>query len=166
MAMKCAYHPEREVVGACVDCGRLVCAECKVELGGKIYCNACAEKILLGKAEREVSKPAEYIVTPENTSGQGKLAVVPEEIRGWNWGAFLLNWIWAWGNRVWIGFLALIPYAGIIMAIVLGVKGSEWAWQNKRWDSIEHFKRVQRKWAYWGAGVAILGIVLGIIANL
>jgi len=26
----------------------------------------------------------------ENTSGQGRLAVIPEEIRGWNWGAFLL----------------------------------------------------------------------------
>ena len=45
---KCAYHPEREVVGACVDCGRLVCAECKVELGGKIYCNSCVDKIAVG----------------------------------------------------------------------------------------------------------------------
>jgi len=35
--MKCAYHPEREAVGACVDCGRLVCDECKTLLGGKIY---------------------------------------------------------------------------------------------------------------------------------
>jgi len=25
--------------------------------------------------------------------------------------------------------------------IVLGVKGSEWAWQQKRWDSVEHFRR-------------------------
>jgi hypothetical protein len=34
--------------------------------------------------------------------------------------------------------------------LVLGAKGSAWAWRNGRWDSVEHFKRVQRKWAIWG----------------
>jgi hypothetical protein len=43
----------------------------------------------------------------ENTSGQVKSAVVPKEIRGWNWGAFLGNGIWAIGNQVWIGLPAL-----------------------------------------------------------
>jgi hypothetical protein len=28
-----------------------------------------------------------------NTSGQGPNAVVPPEIKRWNWGAFLLNWV-------------------------------------------------------------------------
>ena len=37
------------------------------------------------------------------------------------------------------------------MLFVLGAKGSAWAWRNGRWDSVEHFKRVQRKWAIWGA---------------
>ena len=57
----------------------------------------------------------------ENTSGQGAASVVPGEIKGWNWGAFFLNWIWSIGNNVWIGLLALI--LGIIMSIILGVKG-------------------------------------------
>lgn len=43
---KCAYHPKADAVGACVSCGRLVCAEFKVELQGKIYCNPCANKII------------------------------------------------------------------------------------------------------------------------
>jgi len=47
--MKCAYHPEREAVGACVDCGRLICAECKTVLGGKIYCNSCADKMAVAR---------------------------------------------------------------------------------------------------------------------
>ena len=34
--------------------------------------------------------------------------------------------------------------------LVLGAKGNAWAWRNGRWDSVEHFKRVQRKWAIWG----------------
>ena len=61
----------------------------------------------------------------ENTSGQGKLSNVPSEVKGWNWGAFLLNWIWSIGNNTWIGLLSLIPYAGIVMVIVLGIKGNE-----------------------------------------
>ena len=155
----CAYHPDRDAVGACVSCGRLICDECKTVLGGKIYCNPCADKMFAGKAETGVGQTETGVLGAENTSGQGSLAVIPREIGGWNWGAFLLNWIWAMGNSVWIGLLALIPYAGFIMAIVLGVKGSEWAWRNKRWDSIEHFKRTQSTWAKWG-----VGLVLGSIA--
>jgi len=96
----------------------------------------------------------------ENTSGQGKLATIPEEIRGWNWGAFLLNWIWGIGNNVWIALLTLIPYVNIIMPFVLGVKGNEWAWRNRKWDSIEHFKRVQRNWARVGKYIIVVSLIL------
>ncbi len=102
----------------------------------------------------------------QNTSGQGPSAVVPEEIKRWNWGAFLLNWIWAIGNRVWIGLLALIPCVGFIMSIVLGIKGSEWAWQNRRWESVEQFKQVQKTWAYWGLAILIIAVVLNIISAI
>jgi hypothetical protein len=85
-----------------------------------------------------------------NTSGQGFSAIVPPELQGWNWGAFLLTWIWGIGNKVWLALLALIPIpiAGLAVAIVLGVKGNEWAWQSKKWDSIEQFRRTQRTWMY------------------
>jgi hypothetical protein len=96
----------------------------------------------------------------ENTSGQGRISTVPPEIRGWNWGAFFLNFIWAIGNRTWIGLLALAPYIGIVMAIVLGIKGNEWAWKNKRWKSIDHFKRVQKRWSIWGVCLIILPVVI------
>lgn len=29
----------------------------------------------------------------DNNSGQGKNIEIPDEIKGWSWGAFLLNWI-------------------------------------------------------------------------
>ena len=45
--MQCAYHPDREPIGACVSCGRLICIECKALLGGKIYCTPCADKIFV-----------------------------------------------------------------------------------------------------------------------
>jgi len=102
----------------------------------------------------------------ENNSGGGKSVVPPPGISGWSWGAFLLNWIWAIFNQTWIGLVCLIPYVGLIGAIYLGIKGRELAWQNKRWDSIEHFQRVQKAWSWWGVvltlGLAGLGIVLAI----
>lgn len=99
----------------------------------------------------------------QNTSGQGAGSSVPNEIKGWNWGAFLLSWIWAIGNNVWWGLLALIPSAGLIMSIVLGIKGSEWAWQNKRWDSVHHFKKTQSTWAKWGIILFVAVTAIGFV---
>ena len=86
---------------------------------------------------------------------------IPQELDRWNWGAFFLNWIWGIGNATPIALLTFVPGLGFIMMFVLGLRGSRWAWRNKRWDGVEHFKRVQRKWAIaglivWIAGVAIL----------
>jgi hypothetical protein len=95
-----------------------------------------------------------------NNSGSGKIfddsISVPAEIKGWNWGALLLNVFWGIGNKVWISFLCLIPYVGLAMIIVLGIKGNEWAWKSRRWASIEQFKSNQRKWT-------IVGLVLSAI---
>ena len=99
---------------------------------------------------------------PENTSGQGRSAVIPQEIRGWNWGAFFFGWLWGIPNRVGLSLLSAIPYVGVIMLIVLGVKGNEWAWRHKKWDSIEHFKSTQRRWGIAGVVVLAISFVLGI----
>jgi cytochrome oxidase complex assembly protein 1 len=86
---------------------------------------------------------------------------IPAEIRGWNWGGFLLNWIWGIGNGTPVALLTLVPFIGLVMPFVLGVKGNAWAWRNKRWDSAVHFKRVQRRWTIagfivWLGGIAFL----------
>jgi hypothetical protein len=86
--------------------------------------------------------------------------VIPAEIGRWNWGAFLLNWVWGVGNNTFIALLTLIPFFGLIMPFVLGAKGSGWAWRNGRWDSVEHFKRVQRLWAIWGVVIWLGAITL------
>jgi hypothetical protein len=92
---------------------------------------------------------------------------IPPELDRWNWGAFLLNWIWGVGNNTFIALLTLVPIVGFVMPFVLGAKGSRWAWRNGRWDSVEHFKSVQRLWAIWGAiiwlgGIALFGGALGV----
>jgi len=56
--------------------------------------------------------------------------------------------------------LALIPGFGFIWMLVLGAKGNAWAWRNGRWEGVEHFKRVQRKWAIWGLVIWLAVLVL------
>lgn len=54
--MNCYYHPGREIVGKCRNCGRLICDECKLDRGGKTYCILCADA------------PARRTAAPENLS--------------------------------------------------------------------------------------------------
>ncbi len=39
--MTCANHPQTESVAYCGQCGRPLCAECKREISGMIYCETC-----------------------------------------------------------------------------------------------------------------------------
>jgi hypothetical protein len=108
-------------------------------------------------------------LTSSYNSGQGKMTALPAELSGWNWGAFFLSWIWGIGNNTWIAFLTFIPFVNFVMIFVLGAKGNEWAWQNKKWNNFEHFKRVQKLWAIWGLILFLIGILfmfLVIIAAL
>jgi hypothetical protein len=41
--MNCAYHADRPVQGVCHACGRPICDQCLVDLGGQVYCKACLE---------------------------------------------------------------------------------------------------------------------------
>lgn len=39
--MTCANHPQTESIAYCSQCGRSLCAECKREVSGMIYCESC-----------------------------------------------------------------------------------------------------------------------------
>jgi len=97
-----------------------------------------------------------------NNSGCGMTNIsepVPEEIIGWNWGAFFMPWLWCFPNQVWLGLLSCVPTIGWVMTIALGAKGNEWAWKSRYWRSIEQFKAHQRGWA-------IAGILIGLPVSL
>lgn len=109
--------------------------------------------------------PKADLTMEKNTSGLGKGHDLPDGVKGWSWGAFMFNWFWAIGNRTWIGLLAFFPYIGFVMAFVLGFKGREWAWRNKKWDSVEHFQKVQRRWSLWSL-IFVAVFVIGILAAI
>jgi TM2 domain-containing membrane protein YozV len=39
--MNCYIHPEKDAVGSCTNCGKLICGDCAVEMQGKLICRAC-----------------------------------------------------------------------------------------------------------------------------
>ncbi len=45
---RCAYHPHASSIGFCTSCGRAICAQCKSEVKGIIYCSSCVEQSLSG----------------------------------------------------------------------------------------------------------------------
>ncbi|MEG3768845.1 cytochrome c oxidase assembly factor Coa1 family protein [Alteromonas sp. 14N.309.X.WAT.G.H12] len=72
---------------------------------------------------------------------------IPEHLKKWNWGAFLLNWLWGVGNNTYSAFKVFIPIYGFYYLFKLGFHGSEYAWKNGTWRDENHFIKVQRNWA-------------------
>ncbi len=117
-----------------------------------------------------------------NDSGS-RVAVHPEELKGWNWGAFLWGMIgfapiWGYFNRVWIAllmaFVWVSPFvptaarppiiiAGLLLTVYLGFKGNELVWRARRWESADHFRRVQQAWMSWGLLIAVIQIVVYLV---
>ena len=87
-------------------------------------------------------------------------APLPAGIRGWCWGGFLLNCVWAIRFRVWWGLLALVPLLGLPVSIWLGIKGRELAWRRRPWTSVQAFNEAQRKWSIGGLVLWVVACVL------
>lgn len=80
----------------------------------------------------------------------------------WNWGAFLMTWMWAWGHRMWLT-LVLSLFTPIVGNIVLGLSGSQLAWRFRSFAGIEEFRKVQRAWAKWGIVYWALVVILWLV---
>lgn len=64
-----------------------------------------------------------------------------------NWGAFALGPIWAFGNKLYLlAILSFIPLVNIILAFVAGFKGNEWAARNLDYRDMDEFAHIQEPW--------------------
>ncbi len=43
--MKCYLHPDAEAAGTCTSCGKAICPDCSMEIGGKLLCKPCCERV-------------------------------------------------------------------------------------------------------------------------
>jgi hypothetical protein len=101
-----------------------------------------------------------------------KLQPLPPELRRWNWGAFLLSWIWGLGNRSFVTLAIFVPALALIATPLLapdapawrtaaiaanlallaffGWRGNAWSWRHREWDDAAQFQAAQKRWAHWG----------------
>ena len=144
------------------DEGAAFCSECKkyvyLDSSGCCYQGHPVSSMSSQGSQLPDQVPRESMYA--NNSGLGAGSSLPAELKGINWGAFLLTWIWGIGNRVWLSFLVFIPGGNYVMPWVLLIKGNEWAWKNRHWRSVQEFRKVQRKWALVGIIVTVVLIVL------
>jgi hypothetical protein len=105
--------------------------------------------------------PSAVPVVPNN-SGTGGPA--PAEIRGWNWGALFLSFVWGIANGVWLSMVVFVLWG--VWNVVLAIKGNEWAWQNRRFESVEQFRDTQRAWSKWGWIIFVVGLAVLIVTIL
>lgn len=87
------------------------------------------------------------------------------DLKHFNWGAFLLNWIWGIMHGKYITLVyfpaCLIPVIGpIAVSIWFGLVGNKWAWDSKNWSSIEDFNQIQRNWVKIWLILFVLGLII------
>ena len=172
--------------------------EMEINQDEAFYCPHCGNKVPSSALEcphcgrpfheetnppyQEVNDPfAQQVITP---SGE------PSNINKFNWGAFLLHWIWGVGNGVYWSLVILvlniassvfisvgldtlasiISLVSISVAIILGFNGNRQAWKSGRFKDPEEFVKIQRKWTkgaliFWGVFVLLI-ISIAILVSL
>lgn len=114
---------------------------------------------------------------------------LPDDLAGFNLGAFLLNRSWLISHHAtpgfFVGLILSLPYVGLLLWLIFGaamlkialifslgiigwlwagLRGNELAWENRAWINKDHFRRAQSGWLVKGlifwAIVAVLGGVL------
>lgn len=90
---------------------------------------------------------------------------VPDaQLAGWNWGAFVFNWIWGLNHKAYLTLLAFIPYVGFAVAIWSGIQGNKWAWESGRFATVEEMRACQAVWRTWAIAWLVLGVLIGLAA--
>jgi len=107
----CSYHPGKDAVGACVNCGKMVCLACRTELQERVYCQPCANKLFMAKSDA--------VVTPS--------APVIQSVSGW-WWLLPIFFTWLGGLIAWAVTKARDPKKaksmliwGIVLTFIYGI---------------------------------------------
>lgn len=82
-SMKCVNHPDKDVAGACVYCGKLFCSDCLVDVNGKMYCKNDIGNVVKEAKEQAATTSAapsiniNNVNTNQNTNYNGDMAAYP-----------------------------------------------------------------------------------------
>jgi hypothetical protein len=107
---------------------------------------------------------------------------IPKELKAFNWGAFLLTFVWGIRFRAWITLLAIplifiqmpLMFNWILLGILqlyCGVNGNMWAYQLEWWKKPADFRKTQFGWAciaiilYIAFPILALGVIVRFIQS-
>lgn len=149
--MKCYYHPEVDATATCADCGKAICQDCAVDMGGKLHCREC-----LARGSQSAAVPMAP-TTPTNQMARNSMLF---GLGGW------LAWLILLCFNITIGSLftaatagigavcllplVIIPYLGWVPAVITGHK------------AIKELNEVGNE--EQGRGMALTGLISGYIA--
>ena len=127
------------------------------------FCGGCGGRFDATDIGLNLQPAGESDAAQYSGAGAGAGSDLPAAIKGFNFGAFALTFIWALGNRIWIlGIVVLItsclPPVTLAFAIYLGINGNALAWKARAFSSIQEFKETQKVWAIAGIVIFVLGI--------
>ena len=92
---------------------------------------------------------------------------MPKELQEFNWGAFLLTFIWGFKYKAWITFLAIpliwfqMPFCLnwillCVLQIYCGFNGNKWAYQIEYWKKPADFRKTQMLWAVFAVMLHVI----------
>ncbi len=113
----------------------------------------------------------DFVLEPE-----AEKEIIDSELKKFNWGAAVFCFIWGLFNGAFLRCIATYMVALVLVGVVLltvpdkiyavvvfalflfylGVKGSSWAWEQKKWKDVRHFVVVQNRWNM--AALVVFGI--------
>lgn len=142
----------------------MYCSQCgKDNQSDAKFCGLCGNLLVISGDSLE----PEYVRKNEQefhaAAKQTEKSNVNDLLCKWNWGAFSLTWIWGLVNRSYKPFLAFIPIFGLFYVFVCGKNGNRWAWENRKWDSAEDYRKSIRLWNQWGIGLFAANVILAVV---
>jgi len=58
--MKCFYHPEKDAVGTCSQCGKAACRDCIEDVGGALLCKTCMGAVIRDRQQEQQAAEVDH----------------------------------------------------------------------------------------------------------
>ena len=143
-----------------IDDGVKFCPECGCDLSIELVCPICKTPF---KANQKKCKKC---LTPLPKTSKK----LPKELQKFNFAAFFFTFVWSCAHKCYWPLIILIPFLGLVflpvIAVYLGFKGNQIAWENFDGTDIEKFKKEEQKWNIYTWIACIVVVLLALFINL